>query len=90
MRTLKMAVLCVANVIDATARTRKQSDFRHPCLLIRDSELDRFYYTPNFAPAMRFLPTRFRDKGTKHVAVVASFQPISNSSGNNNGNSNDP
>jgi hypothetical protein len=55
---LAMPVLCIANVIGASGETIKQSEFKHPCVLVRDSELDRFY-TPNFAPAIQFLRTRF-------------------------------
>ena len=61
---LKVEVLCIANVIDASGQTRSQSNFEYPYLLVRDSELDEFY-TTNFAPAMRFLRTRFHDHGAK-------------------------
>ena len=63
-KKLKVEVLCIANVIDASGQTRSQSNFEYPYLLVRDSELDEFY-TTNFAPAMRFLRTRFRDQGAK-------------------------
>ena len=63
---LKVHVLCIANVIDASDQTRSLLNFKYPYLLVRDSELDKFY-TTNFAPAMRFLRTRFRNQGANEA-----------------------
>jgi hypothetical protein len=52
-----MRVLCIANVIGASSKTRSQSNFTFPYILVRDSEIDKFY-SVNFAPAIRFLRKR--------------------------------
>jgi hypothetical protein len=64
---LAMPVLCIANVIGASSETIKQSVFKHPYVLVRDSELDSFY-TPNFAPAIQFLRTHFSENGMKYAS----------------------
>ena len=53
-----LSVLCIVNVIGASARTRKQSEFKFPYALVRDAEVDGFYST-QFAPAIRFLRERW-------------------------------
>ena len=54
---MKIPVLCVAQVIGAPLHKRFQSDFKHPYILIRDDEVPQFY-TPIFAPALRFVRQR--------------------------------
>ena len=51
---MKIPVLCVAQVIGASLHTTSQNDFEHPYILIRDDEVSQFY-TPTFAPALRFV-----------------------------------
>lgn len=50
-------ILCVAHVVDATAKTTCQKDFRYPYVLIRSDELNS-YYSCQFAPAIRFVRDR--------------------------------
>jgi hypothetical protein len=50
-------VLCVAHVIGAADQTRAHTRFRHAYILVRDAEVDAFY-TPSFAPAIRFVRAR--------------------------------
>jgi hypothetical protein len=50
-------ILCVASVIGASELTRAQDEFRFPYLLVRDGEVAK-YYTPTFAPAIRFVRAR--------------------------------
>eukprot|EP00971_Amphidinium_carterae_P024575 484436-Amphidinium_carterae.2 len=53
-------VLCVAHVVDASADTTKQKNFKHPHMLVRGSEVEAFY-TPSFSPAVHFLKARHRE-----------------------------
>lgn len=55
---LDCKVLCIANVIGASTRTTAQNNFKFPHVLVRDSEIDKFY-TSHFAPAIRVLRERF-------------------------------
>ena len=50
-------ILCVACVIGASDKTRKQNDFAFPYLLVRAQEVEAFF-TPTFAPAIQFLRKR--------------------------------
>jgi hypothetical protein len=50
-------ILCVASVTGASELTRAQDKFRFPYLLVRDGEVAK-YYTPTFAPAIRFVRAR--------------------------------
>jgi hypothetical protein len=50
-------VLCVAHVVDASARTRAQEAFEYPYLLIRSDQLTD-YYSLHFAPAIRYVRDR--------------------------------
>ena len=70
---LQLPILCIANVIGASDKAKKQEDFEHPYILVRDNQLHQFY-TPNFAPAMRFLRTRYRDKGSKQIASATAMR----------------
>ena len=54
---MNIPVLCVAQVIGAPLHTTSQNKFKHPYILIRDDEVPQFY-TPTFAPALRFVRQR--------------------------------
>lgn len=66
---LSMPVLVIANVIGASGLTRARNEFSHPYLLVRGNELDEFY-TRSFAPAFKFLLTRFEKNAADSVIAA--------------------
>ena len=64
---MNIPVLCIAQVIGASRSTTTKKKFKHPYILIRDDEVPRFY-TPTFAPALRFV--RQRHTLVKYVRFI--------------------